>query len=293
MTAPNLSGRVPCATPKLSKPNNYVTVSQANTATTHMLEEIISIAQRAGDAIMDHYGTPVPVEYKRDDSPLTQADRASHRVIKEALTEFTPEIPVLSEESGNDVEQARHSWDRFWLVDPLDGTKEFIKQSGEFTVNIALIEDERPALGVIYIPAQDETYFARRDDGAYHQSGGDAPREIHTRSADEADLVVVASRDHAGPALNAFLANLPDAELVSMGSSLKFCRVAEGRADLYFRDVPTMEWDTGAAQCIVEVAGGTVTDFDGKRLTYNKSSLRNPSLLTAGDPSFDWQAYMP
>lgn len=258
-----------------------------------MLQDVQAIAHEAGDAIMEHYGTPVPVKYKDDDSPLTQADRASHRVIKDALRELAPDIPMLSEESEADAAKARHSWDRFWLVDPLDGTKEFIKQSGEFTVNIALIEDEQPTLGVIHVPAQEKTYIAERGGGAFRVGDDGTQTGIETRSADADNLVVAASRDHAGPQLNAFLSRLPGAELVSMGSSLKFCLVAEGRADFYFRDVPTMEWDTGAAQCIVEAAGGTVTDFEGRRLTYNKSSLRNPSLMTAGDASFDWKSYMP
>lgn len=258
----------------------------------NLLSAVRKIARRAGDAILDHYGSPVPVEYKGDDSPLTQADEASHHLIQESLEDLA-EIPVLSEESEAHVAEARHRWNEFWLVDPLDGTKEFIKQSGEFTVNIALIEDELPTLGVIYVPAQDLTFFATETDGACRQKANEPPEPIRTRSVDLEHPVVVASRDHAGPALDTFLSNLPGADLESMGSSLKFCLVASGRADVYFRDVPTMEWDTGAAQCIVEAAGGLVCSFEGHRLTYNKDSLRNPSLITVGDPSWDWQSFMP
>jgi 3'(2'), 5'-bisphosphate nucleotidase len=260
---------------------------------TQLLSPLRTIMRRAGDAILHHYGSPIPVEYKGDNSPLTEADRASHRIIKDALEDLTPDIPILSEESEEQTIRDRHEWDRFWLVDPLDGTKEFIKESGEFTVNIALIDGNAPTLGVIHVPARDLTYFAAAEHGAYRQEGEDDPETIHTRSVDEENLVVVASRDHAGDALDTFLSNLPDVRLESMGSSLKFCWVAAGHADVYFRDIPTMEWDTGAAQCIVETAGGLVSDFHGHRLTYNKDSLRNPSLMTVGDPSWAWQSYMP
>ncbi len=258
-----------------------------------LLSSVHTIAREAGDAILEHYGSPVPVEYKGDDSPLTHADQASHHLITEKLRALTPEIPVLSEESEENVRDNRHDWNEFWLVDPLDGTKEFIKQSGEFTVNIALIEGKEPTLGVIYVPAQDLTYYAVRSEGAFRQEDTNDPESIQTRPADERHLAVVASRDHAGPELETFLSNLSDPELRSMGSSLKFCLVAAGRADVYFRDVPTMEWDTAAAQCIVETAGGIVCDFEGNRLTYNKESLRNPPLITVGDPSWNWQAFMP
>lgn len=238
---------------------------------------------------MQYHGQSISVEYKGDDSPLTRADRTSHEMITEALSELDGTIPVLSEESDPEELEHRRAWDRFWLVDPLDGTKEFLKESGEFTVNIALIDGQEPALGVIYVPAKQISYFAETDTGAFRQDGRSDPEEISTRPADAEQLVVVASRDHAGDRVNAFLNELPEARLRSLGSSLKFCLVAEGEADCYIRDVPTMEWDTGAAQCIVEAAGGTVTDWDGDRLTYNKESLTNPYLMTVGDPDWNWQ----
>jgi 3'(2'), 5'-bisphosphate nucleotidase len=259
-------------------------------------QPVIDIAREAGRAIMDHYGQVLPVDTKADDSPLTQADRASHRLIVDRLRTAFPEIPVLSEESDPAEVADRRQWSRFWLVDPLDGTKEFIKQTGQFTVNIALIEDGAPVLGVVHIPAQQVTYFAQRGEGAFRQNGEDATVEIAVRAADPERFVVVASRDHAGPEVAAILERIAAAgievESASMGSSLKFCLVAEGAADFYPRTVPTMEWDTAAAQCVVEEAGGAVTTLDGERLRYNKESLRNPSVMAFGDADADWQRFL-
>ncbi len=263
--------------------------------TAALLTQITTIARDAGQVILDYYGRPAPVDYKADDSPLTQADRASHHHIVAALREATPEIPVLSEESDPEEITRRRSWTRFWLVDPLDGTKEFIKQTGQFTVNIALIEGAEPVLGVVHVPVQHLTYWASAD-GAFKQEGNAEPTPIRTRAADTGRLTVVASRDHAGPEVAAILERMAEAgvevESASMGSSLKFCLVAEGAADFYPRTVPTMEWDTAAAQCIVEAAGGRVTTLDGTRLGYNKESLRNPSVMTFGDAAVDWQRYL-
>ncbi len=255
-----------------------------------MLDTITKIAREAGAEILTYYGRELTVETKADDSPLTQADRASHRLICERLREFDPSIPVLSEESPDGEIRERKNWKRFWLVDPLDGTKEFIKRTGEFTVNIALIEDGVPVLGVIYVPARESTYFADKGKGAWKREAGCKPEGIRVRQPDEARLAIVASRDHAGPQVKELLRRFPQAEAKSMGSSLKFCLVAEGEADLYLRDVPTMEWDVGAAQCIVEAAGGVVLTLDKRPLRYNKDDLRNPALLTAGDPGFAVEA---
>ncbi len=261
-----------------------------------MLDQIRRIAAEAGRVILTHYGEEVPVDYKADDSPLTQADRASHRLIVDRLRSAFPEIPVLSEESDPAEIADRRNWTRFWLVDPLDGTKEFIKETGQFTVNIALVEDGESVLGVVYIPAQHVTYFAQRGDGAFRQNGDEAPVEITARAASPERVVVVASRDHAGPEVAAIIERITAAgievESASMGSSLKFCLVAEGAADFYPRTVPTMEWDTAAAQCIVEEAGGAVTTLDGKRLRYNKESLRNPSIMSFGHADADWQRFL-
>jgi 3'(2'), 5'-bisphosphate nucleotidase len=248
-----------------------------------MLETIQQIAREAGVEILKHYGRTFTVEAKADDSPLTQADRAAHALICRRLRELDAGLPVLSEESDEAEIRDRKSWRSFWLVDPLDGTKEFIKQTGEFTVNIALIEDGVPAMGVIHVPALDRTYYAEAGQGAWKRNGGGAPASIRVRPAEEGHLAIVASRDHAGPEVKALLERFPAAKAKSMGSSLKFCLVAEGEADLYLRDVPTMEWDVGAAQCIVEAAGGQVLTLENAPLRYNKDSLRNPALLTAGD----------
>ena len=261
-----------------------------------MIAHIRRIAAEAGRVILAHYGEEVPVDYKADDSPLTQADRAAHRLIVDRLRSAFPEIPILSEESEPEEIADRRSWTRFWLVDTLDGTKEFIKQTGQFTVNIALVEDGESVLGVVYIPAQNVTYFARRGDGAFRQDGDDDPVEITARVASSERVVVVASRDHAGPEVAAIIERITEAgievESASMGSSLKFCLVAEGAADFYPRTVPTMEWDTAAAQCVVEEAGGAVTTLDGKRLQYNKESLRNPSVMAFGHVDADWQRFL-
>jgi 3'(2'), 5'-bisphosphate nucleotidase len=200
---------------------------------------------------------------------------------------------VISEESDQETHQTVSKLDRFWLVDPLDGTKEFLKATGEFTVNIALIEKGRPVAGVVYAPALGVTYYAAQRAGAWRKSSESPAIPIATRPADLAHLAVVASKDHAGPMVQALLEQLPNPALRSMGSSLKFCLVAEGSADLYLRDVPTMEWDTAAAQCIVESAGGLICTLDGQALRYGKAGVKNPSLMTVGDPHFNWQQFMP
>ncbi len=250
------------------------------------------IAAAAGARILSFYRGEGAVERKADASPLTQADMAAHELICRELRRLTPGIPVLSEESPAEEVARRQEWTDFWLVDPLDGTKEFIKQTGEFTVNLALIEEGEPILGIVHVPVQGLTYFAARGQGAYRSAGLEEPQRIRTRKADPATLAVVASRDHAGPMVRALLECLPGAQTLSMGSSLKFCLVAEGRADLYLRDGPTMEWDTAAAQCIVEEAGGVVTDLERRRLRYNKPHLQNPLLVTVGDPSLGWERFL-
>jgi len=258
-----------------------------------MIDDIRRIAAEAGDAIMKTYDGPAQVETKEDDSPLTQADRSAHNCIVAALRELTPDIPVLSEESEGISTEECIGWERFWLVDPLDGTKEFIKKTGQFTVNIALIENGESTLGVVLAPASGLEYFASRGNGAFKRLCQAEPEKIHVSEIDKDKLRIVASRDHAGPKVVAMLEKLPSAELVSMGSSLKFCLVAEGAADLYPRFVPTMEWDTGAAQCILEEAGGAVCTLDGYRLAYSKKDSRNPSIIAAGHPTLDWKALIP
>jgi len=262
----------------------------------HYLDDIRRIATDAGRRILDIYERrerEFAVEQKDDRSPLTEADRRSHELIVARLAALTPDIPVLSEESSAVDYAARATWTRFWLVDPLDGTKEFIKRNGEFTVNIALIEAGKPALGVVHVPVRAETYFAAHGEGAALQRGTDEPMQIRARRFNGDRPIVVASRSHAGAETEAFLKNLGPHEAVSMGSSIKLCLVAEGKADVYPRLGPTMEWDTAAAQCVVEQAGGTVTDPQRRPLSYNKADLHNPWFIVSGAGDYDWIRHLP
>ena len=253
-----------------------------------LLEQILEIAAAAGRAAMEHYGGDGPVDYKEDDSPLTLADKAAHFVIVNSLQVLDPWLPVLSEESAEEEIVDRKTWSDFWVVDPLDGSKEFIKETGQFTVNIARVQGDEPVLGVVYVPVTGEFYYATREGGAFAVRADGSTEEIMVQPAGPAGLRNVACKEHAGPRVEALLDRLEGAECVSMGSSLKFCLVAEGKADFYPRLVPTMEWDTAAAQCVLEAAGGYLVDLAGRRLSYNKDDLRNPSLLAYGDDSMDW-----
>lgn len=266
------------------------------TALLPLLDGAREIAADAGRLILEHYATPFEVDYKADDSPLTIADRASHELIAGRLTALTPDIPILSEEGDPDAAD-RAGWERFWCVDPLDGTKEFVNRRGTFTVNIALVAAGEAVLGVVHAPTQGLTYYGARGVGALREEAGSEPLAVHTRPAPAGRLTVVASRDHAGPEVLAIVERMRTAglevELASMGSALKFCMVAEGAADFYPRFGPTMEWDTAAAQAIVEAAGGRVTDLAGRPLRYNKESLVNPSIVAVGDSAFDWRPFLP
>ena len=257
------------------------------------LEPVCAIARAAGSRILDIYERGFTVEAKADKSPLTEADRAAHELIVARLPELAGDIPVLSEESAASEYDKRASWKRFWLVDPLDGTKEFINRNGEFTVNIALIDNGRPVLGVVYVPVLAQTYFACLGQGAFKQKGQNAAQPIRVRRYGGSRPIVVASRSHAGKETEAMLKSLGEHDVVSMGSSLKFCLVAEGTADIYPRLGPTMEWDTAAAQCVVEAAGGRVTDLDRQPLAYNKRSLLNPWFLVSGAGDYDWYRHLP
>lgn len=246
-----------------------------------LLPSIVELSRQAGRAIMTVYSeVDTAVEYKRDNSPLTQADLASHKIIVEALTALTPDWPVLSEESNEIPYNERSLWGYFWLVDPLDGTKEFLRRNGEFTVNIALMHNGAPILGVVYAPALDKMYFAAQGLGAFKEIGGVAT-PIKVAKVENGTVQIVASRSHRSQDENfdQFALGFEKYELVPMGSSLKFCLVAEGVAHVYPRTGPTMEWDTAAAHCIVEEAGGRVTDLEGSPLKYNKPVLLNPGFL--------------
>ncbi|MBU2115229.1 MAG: 3'(2'),5'-bisphosphate nucleotidase CysQ [Gammaproteobacteria bacterium] len=248
------------------------------------LPAIIDIAEQAGQAILAVYqqdNAAFNITGKADDSPLTAADLAAHQLIVKALTALTPELPILSEEAADISWDIRQQWQRYWLVDPLDGTKEFIKRNGEFTVNIALIDNGEPVLGVIHAPVLDKTYYAAKGEGAFLKQQA-AVTAIKANSASAQRLVkVVGSRSHPSPDLAGYLAQLPQHEMVPVGSSLKFCLVAEGAADVYPRFGPTMQWDTGAGHIIALEAGAAVS-FDGiANKVYQRENLRNPNFIVS------------
>jgi len=256
-----------------------------------LLPEIAIIARKAGEAILRVYDGEFEVRSKQDKSPLTEADLASHHVIQEALSRLTPDIPVLSEEDANMPFEERSKWEQYWLVDPLDGTKEFVNRNGEFTVNIALISGHVAVLGVVLVPVTGACYLGIPGHGAQLQEGSHPPRAISARQPHARPIVVVGSRSHANPVLESHLAALGEYEMVSMGSSLKFCLLAEGKADFYPRLGPTSEWDTAAAHAVVTAAGGQIVRLDGSPLEYNtKESLLNPEFLVYADSSVDWPA---
>lgn len=259
-----------------------------------LLEPVAELALLAGEKILAVYNSDeFSVEEKADKSPLTAADLASHHAIVDGLSALTPAIPILSEESASLPYAERSVWQRYWLVDPLDGTREFIKRNGEFTVNIALVDAGIPVLSVVYVPVTGVSYLACKGQGAFKQETGGERQTIKVRRLGAGPLMVVGSRSHRGDSLNAFLEKLGDHEMVGMGSSLKLCLVAEGVADIYPRLGPTSEWDTAAAQCVVEQAGGYVTDMNMQPLRYNtKDSLLNPFFFVFGDDSRNWSTYL-
>jgi 3'(2'), 5'-bisphosphate nucleotidase len=253
------------------------------------LEAARKIARDAGRAIMDVYVGDFDVELKDDRSPVTAADKAAHETIVAGLGRLDPPLPVLSEESAPGVFAQRHDWQRFWLVDPLDGTKEFIKRNGEFTVNIALIEKHAPVLGVVYAPVPDAMYSGITGVGAWLQTGSNLQRRIAVTSPAAAPVRVVGSRSHPSPALAEYLQQLGPHEIRAMGSSLKICLVAAGEADVYPRRGPTSEWDTAAAHAVLEAAGGGMMDLAGQTLRYNaRDELLNPYFIACGDRGRDW-----
>lgn len=259
-----------------------------------LIESVIDIAAKASDAILEIYNSDdFGIETKGDESPLTQADLASHHTIVAALAELTPGTPILSEESNAIPWEERAQWDEYWLIDPLDGTKEFIKRNGEFTVNIALIRGNQAVLGVVHVPVQQRCFYGWQHGGAFEK---DATGQVHTiqvASTATSPVRVVGSRSHRGAMLDAYLARLGDHEMVPMGSSLKLCLVAMGQADVYPRLGPTSEWDTAAAQAVVECAGGKVVQTDGTPLLYNaKEDILNPFFIVYGDHQRDWTAYL-
>lgn len=249
------------------------------------IEFLCCLSREAGGRILRHYHEGVEVAAKADQSPLTAADRDSHDVIVAGLRDRWPQWPVLSEEGADVPYEQRCEREVFWLVDPLDGTKEFLKRNGEFTVNIALVVGVEPVFGVVYAPVPRILYLGGPGCGAHRQTGDGSREPIRCRGpSPSTPLTVVGSRSHGSPETAEFLEKLEVRELIAVGSSLKFCRVAEGSADLYPRLGPTMEWDTAAGQAVVVGAGGTVVDLQGHPLRYNKQQLRNAPFLVSGGP---------
>ncbi|HVY63212.1 MAG TPA: 3'(2'),5'-bisphosphate nucleotidase CysQ [Gammaproteobacteria bacterium] len=256
-----------------------------------LLDAVAGLAREAGKAILEVYGGEFAVTFKADRSPLTEADERAHAIIDRGLKALAPDVPVLSEEMDPKLRAERRSWRKFWLVDPLDGTKEFLKRNGEFTVNIALVEGHLSVLGVVLAPALDRLYFGALGLGAWRQDGDSLPEPIHAQRKAQNPPRVVGSRSHETGALADYLAALGPHTVTPMGSSLKICLIAEGAADLYPRLGPTSEWDTAAAQAILESAGGRMIDPAGQPLRYNsKDDLLNPHFLAFGDQWQDWLA---
>ncbi len=261
---------------------------------TSLVDPVVALAEDAGRAILEVYSTKFEVQEKDDETPLTQADLASHRWLVAGLQSLTPDIPIISEEGGLPDFGVRRAWRRCWIVDPLDGTREFVNRNGEFTVNIALVEGHRAVLGVVHVPVLDKTYVGCEGLGAERRAGRGDPVTIQVAGVSRTPPRIVGSRSHRGASLDAFLDKVGDHELVPMGSSLKFCVVAEGGADLYPRLGPTSEWDTAAAQAVVEQAGGSVVTLDGKPMKYNaKADMLNPHFFVIGAADRDWLSLLP
>jgi 3'(2'), 5'-bisphosphate nucleotidase len=251
------------------------------------IERVNEIAIEAGVRIMDIYENAdfsKIVDFKTDNSPLTLADKEANKVIEAGLAGLEVQLPVLSEEGRDIPYEERKGWSLFWLVDPLDGTKEFIKKNGEFTVNIALIENGLPVMGVIYAPAFKTLYYGKQKEGSYKRENGVNTRLTVNNKKDH--WAAVGSRSHSSSEEQALLSKYPVTDSVSIGSSLKFCLLAEGKADIYYRHGPTMEWDTGAGQAILEASGGTMMKLDKSPFSYNKKSLKNESFLCLGNSDY-------
>lgn len=259
-----------------------------------LLNTVARIAVDAGAQTLPIYRSEFEVETKADNSPLTQADLAAQRAIAAGITAITPDTPQLSEEGSRIAYETRAEWREYWLIDPLDGTREFVNRNDQFTINIALVQDGRPMLGAVYAPALDRLWFGAKHLGAFRQRGDGAIESIQVSPARPDKPRILVSRSHRSDAIEQLLARMADYEPVSMGSSLKFCVIAEGEADFYPRLGPTSEWDTAAGHAVLNAAGGRVTDVRGRPLRYNETdSLLNNWFIAYGDASHDWLAYVP
>lgn len=251
-------------------------------------QEINQVACQAGKIIRKYFNSVYDIELKNDKSPVTTADLAANEYIENQLGRLTPGIPRISEESEETSYQERRHWETFWLIDPLDGTREFVRNRPDFTVNIALIHQRQPILGSIYLPIADQLYFAHSNSHAYRQDQQETPTTIHTNANTQTVPRICASRYHSGKPMRDFLDAVGTHELIARGSSIKSCLIADGSADIYPRFGPTWEWDTAAAQCIITQAGGHMTTFDMDILSYNKESLLNPSFIAFANNQHDW-----
>jgi 3'(2'), 5'-bisphosphate nucleotidase len=249
------------------------------------IDRLVEISIEAGNKIMEIYAMPdftSLIEMKGDQSPLTLADKEAHKVIVQGLESYFPSIPIMSEEGKSIPYEERKNWKQYWCVDPLDGTKEFIKRNGEFTVNIALIENGETVVGVIYIPVKEIGYVGMKGEGAYKFDLSKKLNPIKVRISND-NRIAVGSRSHGTESEKEYYAKHKVVDAITSGSSIKFCMVAEGLADVYYREGPTMEWDTAAGQAIVEAAGGSVTKIDGSVFEYNKENLLNPGFISRGN----------
>ncbi len=259
--------------------------------------ELLTIAAKAAEAILtvyqaENFAEEAQTSAKSDHSPLTAADMASHHIIVAGLTALTPEYPVLSEESAAVPYAERRLWTHYWLVDPLDGTREFLQRNGQFTINIALIEHGEAVLGLLWAPALQTWYVGGREIGAFMQKAGEALTPLRTRLP-MPPYNVVASRSHPAPQVATLLQAMPSYQLLNQGSALKFALVAQGLADIYPRFVPTSEWDTAAGQAIVEAAGGAMLHLNGRTFAYNqKEDLLNPYFVVVGQRELPWREWL-
>jgi 3'(2'), 5'-bisphosphate nucleotidase len=262
---------------------------------TQLLDAVVGLVRAAHVEIMRVYAHPADAQLKADQSPLTEADLASHRVLTEGLSRLTPDLPIVSEEASLPDAGIRASWPAYWLIDPLDGTREFLARNDEFTVNVALVERHRPTLGAVGVPARNQLFIGDVARGLAQRLDAAGTHDLRARRYAGSKPTVVASRRHGGDRLAGALRALEDAEgapkLQSVGSALKLCLLAEGRADVYPRLGPTSEWDVAAAQVVLEAAGGAVLQLHGAPVIYNKPDILNPEFVAVADPRHDWLRY--
>jgi len=259
-------------------------MQEKNILSEQLISATVEIAKEAGIAITEIYNSDFDYQLKKDLSPITAADNLSHNIITERLKILTPKIPILSEENCNIPYKIRSQWTQYWLVDPLDGTKEFISQNGEFTVNIALIENNIPIFGVIDIPVTNETYWGSKANGSFYSDANNDVKQINVPKDNQNPIRIVASRSHPSNMLASLLEIIVDYEIIEVGSSIKFCLIASGQADCYPRFGPTSEWDTAAGEAIVRFAGGHFVTANGDLMSYNlKEDYLNPNFIVSND----------